>query len=1823
MNVKAMIRSTIALSLALTSVMPAVQAKEREATTVKADANANSVTLGNGYLKRTWTISDGHILTSSLENKRANTTLNPQTGSEDFIINRIMDPKTESPEKEILNAPEYIIGNTDSALDRTNWADHATLTNAAGTGFAASEVAKLFNDNLNDNVDNYLISGYPMTLEIDLGEAKDIAAMSVNKRPGFSDANYGKNGTMGQYEIQIDAEGNGNWQKVHEGEFTPEEYNLHSNEDGTLHNIGDTVYTDFNSTVSAKKIRIIQKSAAFGTVQEFTSSEIKLYSKKLKSLKVVEPNQIIDKSGWNATITNGAGVLFPKASVDKLFDNDLNTYPNEYQKSGNPFTVDIDLGNEQTVSSFSIDKRPGFNDPAYGTNGTMGKFEVYVSDDGNSWNIAGKGEFTQSAYHLHEADGLYNVGDRVYVNLLKAYTTRYIRIKQLDCSMGSAEEFTSAELNFYSDAYQGEEYRTELAVNEKILSSTLTYQDTTIDETDKGGKKVTINYQPITLGNAEYTISQVAVLEPEDHYMRTYVEIAVDNEETARIDYIDQDHFVLPDDAVDVWCRPDDSKISSMWIGKHELMLGQPIYANGFFMGSEFPAADTIIKNNETQIRYYSGKTFSKLREDNQLTTDGKFVSWQNVVGAARDTSTAVVQTDFFEYIEEIATPTDFRKQYNSWYDNMMDITDDSIADSFLGAEAGLSAQGVEPLDSYVVDDGWNNYYSGKTYNVNGKNYYTSPGSSSGTEPNQTGFWEFNAKFPNELYTSSSLTDKFGATFGVWVGPQGGYNHFGPFALYLEDSGTADAQYNSALGVVICTGSRKYLKNFEKMALDFQKRFNVEYWKWDGFASRPCNNPNHDHMAGGDNNMYFTSDMWEGWIDLFNNVRKQNPNLFINATCYVNLSPWLLQWVNTIWVQDSGDTGQLGTGERHEQKIYYRDQVYYKLYKQNQIQFPMKNIYNHDPIYGVSDGSKATTDVFREYLMANAVRGTAFWELYYSPSLMNEAKWQVTADVLDFAENNHDILKNAKLFGNQPQNGVYGYSSWNGTEGIISFTNPLDTEAKYSLTINSEIGAISALENASVIQIEPYTTGMMKQTVSYNDTFDVTLAPHETKIFQFNHKDTSAPVVTNVKNIDDNTVRISFNKRVNNDASFTINNNNVASVTLMDDYRTYEIVTVKPLCKKADDITIESTSLHSVYGTAFNDVIELHAYKNAVIAELTGDQIDAATGKYFSEINEAKKISDDGIKGTDEFGISFNIKTTETNQTILEQGKDIKITIDNEGYIVAKIGNKTLSSKEEVTTVTQKATGNFANISSTYIPTQTDQNFEGTVNDGEMHAIVISRESNGMLKLYENGQLRASLYDNGNKDSITNDAVVLGSKGLNAVMSEVKIANQAMSYEIARENAANLNSDDTYKLIDRTGWTATACSEEAHRESGDSDATSAIDGNTRSHWHSNWHGEDKCIENGDHHWIKIDFGKEQNFKVFEFTGRGGSSNGNLSKYNLYAIDQDGNETKIVSEGTFNSSDVVNTKILDQSVSAYGIKLEYLESVGNYASAAEINVYAEPKDVDLDYINIALKDIVKKDASNYTSESYALYEKAYQTLMSLKKAVEDGATTNDILIEKLIDEYKLAETALISTIDLNKAIAALEGKIADSDEYTEATIKAANELLDNAKALLINGTAESIADMVKALNAQELISTAELNKAIAVFKKKMMADELTAECAVKAQTLLESAKALIKDGNSVDITEMISKLNNFRFTYKETEKPDNADKPDRPLVPINPIKPNKPLKPNDSSGQKNDTDKSPIKDTSTQPFTTSSASAFILLGAVLILFTKKMKKCLED
>src|SRR5699024_6745550 len=124
------------------------------------------------------------------------------------------------------------------------------------------------------------------------------------------------------------------------------------------------------------------------------------------------------------------------------------------------------------------------------------------------------------------------------------------------------------------------------------------------------------------------------------------------------------------------------------------MLVVRPIYADGMCFVSEFPAGDTNVENDAIQIRYYYGTSLAQLREEGSLNEAGAWQTWHNVIGAAQGTDTEVVQTDFCAYIDTIATKTDFRVQYNSWYDNMMNITDESISKVFYGVENGLSDQG-------------------------------------------------------------------------------------------------------------------------------------------------------------------------------------------------------------------------------------------------------------------------------------------------------------------------------------------------------------------------------------------------------------------------------------------------------------------------------------------------------------------------------------------------------------------------------------------------------------------------------------------------------------------------------------------------------------------------------------------------------------------------------------------------------------------------------------------------------------------------------------------------------------------------------------------------------------------------------------------------------------------------------------------------------------------------------------------------------------------------------------------------------------------------
>lgn len=511
----------------------------------------------------------------------------------------------------------------------------------------------------------------------------------------------------------------------------------------------------------------------------------------------------------------------------------------------------------------------------------------------------------------------------------------------------------------------------------------------------------------------------------------------------------------------------EDSEIDGVYAS-----LGQPFYVDSLFFGCEFPATDNRIIHGTGQIKYYVGKAVDK-----------NFACPVTVMGGACDNTMQQVQRAFFEYIDFISTKTHLRFQYNSWYDHMLDINAENIEKSFYEIEKGLSAHGVAPLDAYVVDDGWNNY--------------------------KGNFWSFNNKFPNEMYDVCEQCKKMNSHFGMWLGPRGGYDYYKKFAKRIEKSGKG---YFNKQSRDICVASRKYLGNLEEFLIDQTKKFDVDYWKLDGFCLKPCKDSSHDHMTGGENDMYFVTDMWHKWIKLLTNLREsrlqEGKSLWINMTCYVNVSPWWLQWVNSIWLQNSKDIGFAENYEeqpRVEAEITYRDGKYFDCICRRANQIPLKNIYNHEPIYGNTAKIEYTDDEFKKFVYWCAVRGQALNEFYLSYNMMNDSKWESLSNVINWQKSVYHVLQKATFIGGDPcENNIYGYISWTEDgEGVIALRNPTKEKASLTLTLNKLMGVPETLKDVRVTNIYNKSMPQSEESYSYNDKINLNMHPFEVMIFQF------------------------------------------------------------------------------------------------------------------------------------------------------------------------------------------------------------------------------------------------------------------------------------------------------------------------------------------------------------------------------------------------------------------------------------------------------------------------------------------------------------------------------------------------------------------------------------------------------------------------------------------------------------------------------------------------------------------------------------------------
>lgn len=1050
--------------------------------------------------------------------------------------------------------------------------------------------------------------------------------------------------------------------------------------------------------------------------------------------EAVEP-KVISRAGWTATVDSWCKDSQKGGEAKYIVDGDVQSFwHSNYRKDAGtgtdklPHYIQIDMKRVQTFKSFAYVPRQGAE------NGRFKAYELYVSNSAENIekpeNLVAKGELEM------------NADAPCWVNLPKTAKGRYIRLKEISSQNGGAFG-TCAEFYVSAGTY----------VSDKRLLKSSVMSINGLDgvriENMADGKRVIFDMQPLSFAGSNWDVDVVYEMKNTDHFMRKYLRVSVPESQraTARIDYIDVEHLGVAS-AEGKWTHPAMGEGVGGMSGYH-ISLGQPIYAEGMFFGSEFPETDNAITDNIAHVRYYSGKSLAELNDEKRLNSDGQFTTWKNVIGSTRSVSDMdVIRSDFFAYINTIAKPIKFRLQYNSWFDWMMDITEENILSSFKEVERGLTQNGVRPVDSYVVDDGWNAYGPYE-------------------KDNTTGFWQFNSKFPNGLTYPADFSHRVSSNFGLWLGPRGGYNYQYDFAKFLEKNGNGTvnkANYD------IVTGDKQYLKKLEEFFLKCQNDYDINYWKFDGFCAIPPQpSTNGRYITGGKNNMYYMTEHWERWANLLNNLYadadRRNSDLWINLTCYVNPSPWLLQWGKSVWMQISADIGHIKVDEGRssdlDQILTYRDDRYFDFIKTREFQFPFSNIFNHDPTYGKSyfEPNSLSDDDFRTCLYMMATRGAAFWELLYSYTLMDEGgKWMINAEVLNFLEKNYSILRNAKLIGDTPAKGnCYGFSCWDDKEGIISVRNPRSETQTFTIKLNRTIGVpegAKSLWRTLVCEHNSTQKDDNNHAFNYDDEIKVTLGGGEVRIWKFSPVQDVTPakaltIEANTATCD--TVVVTFDEPVDvAKAKFAVTQKGkqvcqADSVTLLADLRSVSVKLPKALkAGKAYELSVESLSDWN--GNTNSVTVPFGVYKGAEI--LTAKAAKAGKQQVKKCKNAVADVNDFSVVVKLEPGVGANGNLLKTD--------GVSVSLKDGHVVFATDQNLTMTSR-------------------------------AAVNDGKAHTIVCVREKNGMLKIYiDSSEVDSSVY---RADVVTRLLVpasfTLGDTRLGDGKMGITVLNRALTYKEA------------------------------------------------------------------------------------------------------------------------------------------------------------------------------------------------------------------------------------------------------------------------------------------------------------------------------------------------------------------------------------------------------------------------------------------------------
>lgn len=453
-------------------------------------------------------------------------------------------------------------------------------------------------------------------------------------------------------------------------------------------------------------------------------------------------------------------------------------------------------------------------------------------------------------------------------------------------------------------------------------------------------------------------------------------------------------------------------------------------------------------------------------------------------------------------YLErERAAPSRQFLVYNGWYSFGLSPTEAHLAESIEAYGNALVKDRNVKINAFVLDDGWD-------------------------DPASQLWSPAPKKFPNGLAPLTEAAKRFGADFGIWISPTGGY--FG-----LTDRLSSCKKYDgiSEDAGVFDLADPIYEKWFSEKCFSLVKENNISFFKWDRIGEN-------------------ASQHFLNLCSLAKKLRRERPQLFINATVGTWPSPFWLHHVDSTW-RGGADIAfyNRSIGDKRDQWISYRDFELIDKVVERAPLYPIHSVMHHGIALGThyqgAVCAEAGNDLRREIFSYFAL-GSNLQELYIdfhllsddpaesrtwaltkikkstdrkkenatrealrkAPWLPGKQIWDCIAQAKQWAHDNAAALLDMHWVQGRPGNppGAYAFAGWHRGNGILYLRNADSRETDISFTLSDAFELPPSESGDDVYTIQPvYTyagTPPSSQNALAKQQIKFTLKPLEIRILQ-------------------------------------------------------------------------------------------------------------------------------------------------------------------------------------------------------------------------------------------------------------------------------------------------------------------------------------------------------------------------------------------------------------------------------------------------------------------------------------------------------------------------------------------------------------------------------------------------------------------------------------------------------------------------------------------------------------------------------------------------